>query len=66
MANLTQLKMLEVKRAAKKDEELRNDPEAVALARRLLKDMTESRGPIKVTEWSEAGRIAGWKKIAGD
>ena len=58
--------MLEVKRAAKKDEELRNDPEAVALARRLLKDMAESRGPIKVKEWSEAGRIAGWKKIAGD
>ena len=58
--------MLEVKRAAKKDEELRNDSEAVALARRLLKDMAESRGPIKVKEWSEAGRIAGWKKIAGD
>ena len=58
--------MLEVKRAAKKDEELRNDPEAVALARRLLKDKAEARGPMQVKEWSEEARIAGWKKIAGD
>lgn len=58
--------MLEVKRAAKKDEELRNDPEAVALAKRLLKDKTAARGPMQVKEWSEAERIAGWKKIAGD
>ena len=58
--------MLEVKRAAKKDEELRNDPEAVALAKRLLKDKAAVRGPMRVKEWSEAERIAGWKKIAGD
>ena len=58
--------MLEVKRAAKKDEELRNDPEAVALAKRLLKDKVAVRGPMQVKEWSEAERIAGWKKITGD
>ena len=58
--------MLEVKRAAKKDEELRNDPEAVALAKRLLKDKAAVRGPMQVKEWSEAERIAGWKKIAGE
>ena len=55
---------LERKRAKKSDAELRNDVEAVALARCLLKDKAEARGPMQVKEWSEKDRIAGWEEIA--
>ena len=55
---------LERKRAKRSDAELRNDVEAVALARCLLKDKAEARGPVQVREWDETKRIAGWKEIA--
>lgn len=55
---------LELKRAEKTDLELRNDPEAVELARWLLKTKAIARGPVTVIEWSEGQRIAGWKIIA--
>ena len=57
---------LEIKRAKKKDDELRNDPEAVALARRLLKEKAEARGPLVLKEWGEGDRVADWRKIAGN
>lgn len=55
---------LELKRAEKTDLELRNDPEAVELARWLLKTKALARGPMMVVEWSESARISGWKVIA--
>lgn len=56
--------LLEQKRAATPDTQLRNDPEAVALARRLLADKAAAIGPMQVREWSEEERIAGWREIA--
>lgn len=55
---------LELKRAEKTDLELKNDPEAVELARWLLKAKALARGPMMVVEWSESARISGWKVIA--
>lgn len=55
---------LELKRAEKTDLELKNDPEAVELARWLLKTKALARGPMMVVEWSESARISGWKVIA--
>ena len=57
---------LEVKRAKRKDAELREDPESVELARWLLKAKSEARGPMQVREWSEKERIAGWREIASE
>ncbi len=55
---------LERKRTQLSDAELRKDAEAVALARTLLKDKAEARGPMMVKEWGEEERIAGWREIA--
>ena len=46
------------------DAELREDPEAVELAKILLKDKAEARGPMTVKEWGDAERLAGWREIA--
>ena len=56
--------LLELKRAKHSDEELRKDPEAVELAKILLKDKAEARGPMTVKEWGDEKRLAGWREIA--
>ena len=56
--------LLEQKRAGASDAALRNDPEAVALARKLLADKASAIGPMQVREWSETERLDGWREIA--
>ena len=57
---------LEQMRAASTTEALKENPEAVALARRLLTDKANARGPMQVVEWSEEETISAWKAIAGE
>ena len=58
---------LEAKREGRVSAELRNDPEAVELVRRLLKDRKEGRQPIALKEWREKeGILDGWLAIAGE
>ena len=58
----TRLEQLRLK--AKDVAALRDNPEAVRLARWLLEAKTSARGPMQVKEWSEKERIAGWQEIA--
>ena len=56
---------LELMRAKSSLEDLKNDPEAVALARQLLTDKANARGPMQVVEWDEKPTISAWRAIAG-
>ena len=48
------------------DVKLRDDPAAVALARKLLKDVDEARGQVKLREYKgfNAKKMADWREIA--
>lgn len=55
---------LEQMREGTSVEELRKNPEAVALARQLLTDKENARGPMQVVEWDEKPTISAWREIA--
>ena len=56
---------LEWMRETQKHEDLKRNPKAVALVRRLLADIKSARGRVVIKEFKEQERLAQWHDLAG-